>query len=427
MNVLHISTADNAGGSGRSAYRIHLGLKRLGVQSRMLVGWKVTDDPDVARVWQNGAARIIDRVAGEITDRLGLQYLLLPSSSRLPQHPWVRSADVVQLYNTHGGYLNHRILPCLGSGRPIVWRLSDMWPFTGHCAYSYECERWKTGCGSCPILGEYPPLRVDTTALLWRVKRQVYHRCHLTIVAPSRWMASLVRESPLLGRFPLQVIPNGLDTEIFRPIPKPVAREVLGLKPEARVILFIGHTEAAPRKGETYLREALVRLTGTLVMDLVLLVMGTSRWEWLDAPNCSTKCIGPVTNDLLMAAVYAAADVFVSPTLAENSPNGVLESMACGTPAVAFNIGGVPELVGHLETGYLAAYKDSADLARGIELLLTDGVLRERLGRRCREVVEGEHGLDLQARRFEGLYRGILQERDTLQPRQESAMSRTEP
>lgn len=418
LSVLHISTADNVGGSARSAYRIHCGLRELGHRSRMLVGWKATDDPDVGRVWPNGFWRIFDRISGEVGDRLGLQYLCLPSSRRLPRHQWVQEADVFQLYNTHGGYLNHTILPRLAAGRPIVWRLSDMWAFTGHCAYSYDCERWKTGCGSCPILEEYPPLRRDTTALLWKVKENIYRRCDITIVAPSRWIATLVRESPLLGRFPLHVIPNGLDTEVFRPIPKTVAREVLGLKPDAHVILFTGHSEEAPRKGAIYFREALGRLLGNLPFEVTLLVMGTSGGGWLDQVGFATRCVGVVTNDLFMSAIYSAADAFVLPTLADNSPNGVLEAMACGTPAVAFNVGGVPELVRHMETGYLAAYKDATDLARGIHLLLTDGSLRERLGRRCREVVENEHSMELQACRFVELYQDILQKRQKEQSKE---------
>ncbi len=415
LKVVHISTADNAGGSGRSAYRIHCGLGRLGVNSRMIVGWKVTDDPDVGRVWPNGTWRIIDRVSGTVADQVGFQYLWLPSSHRLPRHPWVQEADIFQLYNTHGGYLSHTVLPRLAAGRPIVWRLSDMWAFTGHCAYSYECERWKTGCGSCPILEEYPPLRRDTTAFLWKVKKRIYNRCDLTMVAPSQWMASLVSQSPLLGEFPLHVIPNGLDTEIFRPVPKSVAREVLGLKPDTPVILFMGHSDDAPRKGEVYFREALKRLSETLHFDPVLLVMGTTGGGWLDRVEFPTRCVGVVTNDLFMATVYSAADVFVLPTLADNLPNSVLEGMACGTPAVAFNIGGVPDIVRHMETGYLAAYKDAEDLARGIDLLLTDGGLRERLGRRCREVVESEYSMELQARRFEKLYQDIIRERESAQ------------
>ena len=125
----------------------------------------------------------------------------------------------MQLYNTHGSYFSHTALPLLSRLRPVVWRLSDMWAFTGHVAYSYDCERWRHGCGSCPYLGEYPALSRDTTAALWRWKNAVYKRSKLTIVAPSRWIERLASESPLLSRFPIVRIPNGIDLERFRRVP----------------------------------------------------------------------------------------------------------------------------------------------------------------------------------------------------------------
>src|SRR4051794_6328025 len=135
----------------------------------MLVGTKASDDPDVDTVHGGGARRLADRVADEAGARLGLQYLWYPSMARVLRHPWLRDADVVQLYNTHGGYFSHRLLPTLAARAPVVWRLSDMWALTGHCAYAGPCERWREGCGACPDLAAYPPLPRDTTALLWRI------------------------------------------------------------------------------------------------------------------------------------------------------------------------------------------------------------------------------------------------------------------
>ena len=132
LNVLHISTSDNLGGSGRAAYRIHTGLKNLGVRSRMLVGMKVTNDPDVDLIARGAFIQTLDDWSNRITGRLSYQYLFSPSSITLLRRPWVREADVVQLYNSHGGYFSHTVLPLLSRRRPVVWRLSDMWPRTGH-------------------------------------------------------------------------------------------------------------------------------------------------------------------------------------------------------------------------------------------------------------------------------------------------------
>lgn len=320
---------------------------------------------------------------------------------------WVREADVIQLFNTHGGYFSHLALVPLSRGRPVVWRLSDMWAMTGHCAYSYECERWRTGCGSCPHLDEYPRLGHDTSALLWRVKNWIYDRSQLVIVTPSTWLANLARQSPLLNRFPIHVIPNSVDTQVFRPVPRVLARQRFGLDPARPVIFFNASSVRLARKGAAYLAEALTRLEVGEPRP-VLLVAGRDSEGWPGVHGYRTVALGHTDDDHALAAAYAAADVFVLPTLAENLANSLLESLACGTPVVSFAVGGVPEAVRHLETGYLAGSRDAADLARGLQLLLEDGALRERLARRGREVAVGEYGLDLQARRFASLYEDVL-------------------
>ena len=407
LSVLHISAWDNLGGSGRSAYRLHTGLKRMGVRSRMLVSWKATDDPDVG-LMNGGWVGRLDKLCGRVVDFASLQYLFYTSSYLLPYRTWFREADVIQLFNTHGGYFSHTALAAISRRRPVVWRLSDMWPMTGHCSYSYECERWKTGCGSCPHLSEYPRLRMDTTALLWRIKRRVYANCRLTIVVPSKWIHRLASESPLLNRFPIHLIPNGIDLEVFRPTPKKSARERVGIDPNSRVVLFSAGSILLHRKGASFLKEALKQLAQQGMQNVIVFIVGEDTDKWNSDISFPVKALGFVHDDQELAQVYSAADLFVLPTLAENFPNGILESMACGTPVVSFNVGGVPEAVRHMETGYLAAYQDAGDMAQGIQLLLGDPDLRLRMSRRCREVAEREYSLDLQSRRFLTLYRDLL-------------------
>lgn len=408
LSVLHISTWDNVGGSARAAYRLHTGLKRLGMRSRMLVGHKSTDDPDV-RVIGGRVGGEIERRWGRVVDGLGLQYFCYPSSFTLGRTRWVAEADVIQLFNTHGGYFSHLALGLLSRRRPVVWRLSDMWPMTGHCGYSYDCERWKNGCGSCPHLSEYPGLALDTTAFLWRVKRRIYETSRLTIVATSRWMADIVRRSPLLGRFPVHLIPNGVDTAVYRPLPKGAARQQLGMNAAGRVLLFSASSVSLERKGAAYLKEALRRMSEETLPPTTLLVVGEHAQEWQAAGRFPTTCLGAVRDDATMALVYAAADVLVLPTLAENLPNAIVEGMACGTPAVAFDVGGVSDVVRHLDTGYLVTLRDAADLAKGIALLLHDRGLRETLAGRCREAAVAEYSLELQARRFAALYSAVIE------------------
>ncbi len=408
MNILHLSTEYNLGGSGRAAYRIHSSLIQRGHASRMLVSGPVQGVPDAGPIWGTLPWRAMDWVARRATDALSLQYLFLPSSWRLLRHPWFLAADVVQLYNTHGGYFSHSVLGVASRRKPFVWRLSDMWPLTGHCCYSYECNRWMTGCGSCPLLTDDPALKTDRTALLWRTKQRMYARANVTLVAPSQWIAGLAKQSPLVGHWPVTIIPNGLDLTVFRPINRAAAREVLGLPQDEDFVLFSSVETQAYRKGGTFVAEAVNALKGKTRKPFRLLVVGHRAREWERAVSVPVTAIDMVKDDNLLTALYSAADLFVHPALADNLPNGVLESLACGTPVVAFDVGGVGEAVRPMETGFLARYKDAGDLAEGIKRLLDDPDLRRRLSAKCREVAEAEYDMALQTQRFEELYAAVI-------------------
>src|ERR687888_1950844 len=150
VNVLHISESDGIGGSGRSAFRLHSSLRDLGLGSRMLVGRRATNDRDVRPLKRSIAWRAGDRVAGTVADLLNLQYVFFPSSFGVVNDPWFKTADVVQLYNTHGSYFSHSALPVLSRRRPVVWRLSGMWGVPRPLADSYDRGRWRHGGGAPP-------------------------------------------------------------------------------------------------------------------------------------------------------------------------------------------------------------------------------------------------------------------------------------
>jgi glycosyltransferase involved in cell wall biosynthesis len=400
LNVLHISESDAAGGAGRAAYKLHRGLGELGHRSRMLVGRKVTQDDDIRPLKRNPLWRALDRATGGVLDRLSLQYVFYPSSFGVLGDGWLKDADVVQLHNLHGSYFAFTALPALSRGRPIVWQLHDQWGLTGHVAYSLDCERWRAGCGSCPYLGEYPRLQRDTTALLWRLKDAVYARSSLNLVVPSRWMAELVRASPLLGRFPVHHIPTGIDTQVFRPGPQDEARRRFGLPLDRRIVFFAAAHLNERRKGLHLLVEALRRMD-----DPPLLVVAGNGTV---ASPVESRSLGTISDESVLADAYRAADLFAVPTLADVLTQTAPESIACGTPCVSFDRGGVIDIVRHLDTGYQAAFADVDAFARGLATLLGDRDLRSRLRRRCREVAEREFAVDLQVRRYVGLYEEAL-------------------
>jgi glycosyltransferase involved in cell wall biosynthesis len=411
MSIVHFSTADGEGGSARSAHRIHSALRRRGHSSRMLVKYRVLEDEDIDTV--AGAGRLLglaDRLIEGVTRRLGLQYQFVPSSGRLLGHPWVARPDVIQLYNTHGGYFSHRLLPRLGRRAPIVWRLSDMWPVTGHCAYAGGCERWQTGCGRCPDLASYPAIGLDTTALLWRQKRRLYRKVPMTVVAPSSWIEGVARKSPLFAGAPVHRIPNGLDLGTFRPLDRRAARDFLGVPQDKKAVLFAPHVATDnPRKGSDLL-EAALRGLGVRE-DVVLLVAGVGARQWVSRVPQRVIALGYLRDDRLLVLANAAADCVVIPSAVENLPNGVIEAFACGRAVVACDAGSLKEAVRSGETGILVAPGDAAALGRALDHLLGDDELRRRCGENALAFARRECSADLEAARFEKLYAEIL-ERD---------------
>ena len=418
MNILHINLADEAGGAARAALRLHTEFIDMGHASRMLVGSRRKNLPHIAEVparttsWQKARFRLVNR----FETATGLQYLLQPWQNEFLRHPYTREADVINLHNLHSGYFPYRMLPRLSQHVPIVWMLHDLWAFTGHCGYPnlYECERWKTGCGQCPSLSDYPPLSRDTTAFLWRTKRRVYRRSRITLTTPSQWLADAVRQSPLLGHCEVQCIPHGVDTTIYTPSPKLAAREKLGLPPDAKIVLFSAFEAFLRRKGGVYLFEALQRLHGLGMKDLLLVTVGQGRDTISEKYGFPVRALGRIRDERAMAQCFSAADIYVGPSLAETFGLVFGEAMACGTPVVAFAGTGASEVVRHMETGYLARFQDSEDLARGIQLFLENPDFLEACGRRAREVAEQEYTLALQARRLVALYEHVIAQRKVI-------------
>jgi glycosyltransferase involved in cell wall biosynthesis len=397
MNVLHVSHFDRFGGAAQSARRLHDGLRAIGVTSRMLVGEKESDDPDVRRIVRGRA----DRLALRVSERVGIQYPFLPSSLALTRDPWLRSADVLQLHNIHGGFFSHTSLPLLGRGRRLVWCLHDMWAFTGHCGYSFDSDRWLTGCGNCPHLDSYPAVRHDMTRLNWRLKQLVYSGCRLTITAPSHWLADLARRSPLLGHFDVHVIPYGLDTEIFHPRLREDARSELGLE-SRRAVLVVGLEE---RKGARLLPAILSRTLAEGASNIVLLVAG--REQPADVPpGVEVRALGQIAEEGALARAFAASDAFLLPTAIDNLPNTLLEALAVGTPIVASRVGGVPEAVEDGVTGFLAPL-DADALGVALARVLSDDELSLRMRGAARHVAEERYTLERQASAYRALYDAV--------------------
>lgn len=410
LKVVHINTFPG-GGAARAALRLHEGLRASGVDSYYLTVNQGSIGPDFLTYrWEKGLLmRLRRRWIKAKLQRQHARYLAHSVHEGyyddrtvfFDLHEQVADFDVLHLHWVNG-LVDSRFFRM--TDQPIIWTLHDMTPFTGGCTYDRNCGRFTIGCGACPQFASTDPN--DITHDVWLRKKAAFDRIpqrQITITAPSQWLANLAASSPLLGRFHVKVIPNGLDTALYRPIDRGEARSRLGVPADARVALFVASDTTNPRKGFKYLSEALSQLTD--IERLFLLSIGQGG----DLPHGPIPCkaLGAVSDEETMAAAYSAADVFVIPSVQDNLPNTVLESMACGTPVVGFDVGGVPDMVRHEQTGLIAPVGDVAALAIAVRRILVDPDLAGRISLQCRAVAVDEYSLTLQASRFIDLYRTV--------------------
>jgi glycosyltransferase involved in cell wall biosynthesis len=317
----------------------------------------------------------------------------LPSSDVINLH-WI--ANFVD-YASFFGSLPQRT--------PLVWTLHDTNPFTGGCHYFGACKRFNAGCGACPGLGSTN--QHDLSSAIWLRKERSYSSIpsgKVNIVAPSRWLADEARGSKLLGRFPVSVIPYGIDTDVFRPRDKVMAREMFGIPQGAKVVLFAAEGIGEPRKGFSIL----VDMLPSIPTDAGIQLVSVGRCSGLQDKRLPGVSLGFIDNDRILSWVYSAADVYVIPTLDDNLPNTVIESMSCGTPVVGFNTGGVPDMVRDGISGFLVPKRDAAALRQAIVKLLEDSVARASMSANCRRIALEEYDLKLQAQRYLALYESLI-------------------
>jgi hypothetical protein len=207
MKVLHINQSDIGSGAGIAGYRLHQSLLNQGIHSRQLVGTNLSHSEFVDTIPHN---RLLEKVLGKVTRPLGLNYLNQQTHTAVMSHEFYREADILNFHNLHNDYFNYCAIDNLTSTKPAIYTLHDMWAFTGHCSYSYDCSRWQTGCGQCPYPNIYPEIQQDHTHLEWRLKNWIYSRSNLTIVTPSRWLMQQAQQS-MLRDLPIHHIPYGVD------------------------------------------------------------------------------------------------------------------------------------------------------------------------------------------------------------------------
>jgi glycosyltransferase involved in cell wall biosynthesis len=392
VKIVHLSYSERSGGASIAMHRLYRGQRAAGLDARLLVLRKASADPHVTAITLNRLQATLRHrlIARERPSRAaypaydGRQWSNGALSTPVPRHVASARPDVLHLHWIGDGLLS---IPALaGLDVPLVWTLHDQWAFTGGCHFSGDCTRYEAACGACPALGSTRD--DDLSRAVWQRKRDGWQGLRVTFVAPSAWMAARLTASSLIRDARVEVIPNGVDLTVFSPRDRTLAREVFGLPPESKLILFGAQRVDDPRKGLHHLQAALTALNGR--DDIALAVYGAG--EVNSESTHPIYHVGVINDDRLMALLYAAADVFVAPSEHDNLPNTVVEALACGTPCAAFDVGGLPELIADGLNGALIAPYDTAALAQGIAALL-----------------DGDHGAQRAAARDSAVRRYDLQ------------------
>ena len=438
LRIVQVNTQDAGGGAARVAQDLHQGLLRVGDESVFAVGFKRSND-DLARQIDNtkyrnawarfwlAAQSVLERTpvsfkgkgrlsplladlalpARALAVRRGREYFGYPATWH--SEDWASSGQLLHLHNLHGDYFDLRALPMLTARYPTVLTLHDAWLLAGHCAHSFDCEKWRWGCGSCPDLSISPAIRRDGSAQNWRVKHSALTASKLYVATPSRWLMDRVEASMLASAIvEARVIPNGVDLEVFRPQDKLKARADLQLPADAPILVFAAHGGRANSwKDFSTIEEAAVQACLALRRQLVLVVIGGGSGSE-NRGDLRLRYVPHVGEREVLAKYLAAADVFVHAAHAENFSLALCESVACGTPAVSVRVGGVAEVVKDGTTGLLVDSGDVSSFARALVVLLQDDALRDRMSKAASDYAARHLGLHRMVDDYRRWYQEIL-------------------
>jgi glycosyltransferase involved in cell wall biosynthesis len=379
MRVLIVNTSERTGGAAVAANRLMKALNNNGVKAKMLVRDKESDALTVVGLpkspmlhWHFLWERFVIFCRLHFSRKHLFEVDIANTGSDITRLREFQEADVIHLHWINQGMLSLKgIQKILRSGKPVVWTMHDIWPATAICHLTLGCHYFINCCANCKYLPGGGGSS-DLSSRIWHKKQQILADGNIYYVACSRWLESEAKSSALLKGQKITSIPNPIDTHIYKKGNKQEARQRLGLPLDKKLILFASQRVTNVNKGMSYLVDA-CRQLGDLTKDLCeVVILGGHAEEVLEQLPMKAHPLGYINDEQRVVDVYNAADVFVLPSLSENLPNTIMEAMACGVPCVAFKVGGIPEEIDHLKNGYVAAYRDAADLAKGIAWVLQE-------------------------------------------------------
>ncbi|OGF24910.1 hypothetical protein A2331_06100 [Candidatus Falkowbacteria bacterium RIFOXYB2_FULL_34_18] len=417
MNILEINTNDFRGGAAQVVYNLKEEMKKGGNKVSIFSAHKTIDDPDVSLINPKMACGFLSRLSKKIIKKDLPSFIIFKTRdtfhsliandieffkvNHILKTKEFKQADVIHVHNLHGNYFNLNLLEKISRIKPVVWTLHDMWALTGHCSYSYNCEKWKDGCGDCPDLGIYPPLFWDNTHRLWKKKKEIYNNSKLNIVVPSLWLKEITQKS-ILKNQNIELIYNGVDLMDLKQHNQIKARKKLNLPLNKKIIMFLAAGgKKDKRKGWFYVEKMI-----EMYKDILFLCVGGKENEYNKRGN--VRYVAYVDSKKGLAEYFSASNIFLFTSLAENFPLVVLEALACGVPIVGFDVGGVKEAIIHKENGYIVQFKDINDLKAGIDYIfsLSEEVIN-KVQQSSVKRVRKNFSLEIMAKNYKKLYDNI--------------------
>lgn len=420
MKVTLINTSDAGGGAPAACLRLLKALEGQNVDAQLLVQYKKTNYSRVKSIVKNVVTRLQARLNflreripfilfHEKDKSVRFAFSTANAGTSIKNNPLILNADILHLHWTNSGFLSIDDLKALvDTGKPIVWTMHDLWTFTGGCHYSGTCTHFMNQCGNCPFLRDADDNDISHSG--WLRKAALYADAkNITFVACSKWLAGVAKQSSLIKNFRIEAIPNPIDIAVFSPQDKISARKKRNINPKASIILFGAANINDRRKGITYLVDALNSLKNNYpgTENIEVVIFGKNKHFDVSQLPFKVHELNLITSPEELAEVYSMADVFVTPSLEDNLPNTVMEALACGTPVVAFNTGGIPEMVDHEQNGYLAQFKSAADLAEGLHHILNLADKNE-LTAKARQKVLDNYTNQKVAQQYLNLYQSVV-------------------
>ena len=414
MKVVHVVNADIRGGAPKAAFALSKALQDNGVDSKLLVQRKFSNDNNVFSINTNYLEQqktnfrmLVDLLQMKVfTQTRKGRFSFGRVGTDITNNELIKQSDIIHLHWINEGYLSLKSLLELGKiNKPIFWTLHDMWGFTGGCHYSSGCKRYMDSCGQCPYL-KYPSKK-DFSFSLLNEKKLSFNELDITFLTCSEWLGSVASNTMVLKEKEVIPLHNTLFMDIYKPINRESIRSKFNFPNDKFIIIFVSLTIEDERKGFIYLKKSLIELlkmNPELADKVELLILGSYAKNWLAELPCKINAVGRISDDKSMAEYYNVADVFLAPSLEDNLPNTVLESLSCGTPVVGFNIGGIPEMVEHKKNGYLAKEKSVEDFTNGILWMIQNKKFFKELRKNARLKVEKNFNPTFIAKKHLDLY-----------------------